>query len=71
MPNSVQREIGGTWEGGPFGPIPDCPSAPKVLQIGVAVDAGFVKVRCFELSGGSGTGGRHEDVFENEKLHPD
>lgn len=44
MPDNVENGIGGTWQGGPFGPVPQCPSSAKVLQIGIAVDAGYVKV---------------------------
>lgn len=44
MPAAVASGVGGTWDRGPFGPAPECPSSRKVFQIGVAVDTGFFKV---------------------------
>lgn len=44
MPSSVEKGVGGTWDEGPFGPIPECPSSARVFQIGVAMDTGYFKV---------------------------
>lgn len=44
MPSAVASGVGGTWDRGPFGPAPECPSSRKVFQIGVAMDTGFFKV---------------------------
>lgn len=44
MPATVASGVGGTWDRGPFGPAPECPSSRKVFQIGVAMDTGFFKV---------------------------
>lgn len=60
MPDEIENGVGATWQGGPFGPVPQCPSSAKVLQMGVAVDAGYLKVstrppacRCPTLSSGA------------------
>jgi len=53
-----RRDLG--WGGGhgdPFGAVPECPSTPRVLQIGIAMDAGMFKVRCVVVSQGKNFSG--------------
>lgn len=45
MPEIVEGGVGAVWDGGPFGPIPGCPSSPRVFQMGIAMDTGYFKVR--------------------------
>lgn len=45
MPATVENGIGGTWEGGPFGRLEECPSSERVFQMGIAMDTGYFKVR--------------------------
>lgn len=55
MPDTVSSGVGGTWDRGPFGPAPECPSSRKVFQIGVAVDTGFFKVSVHPHNGAHST----------------
>lgn len=50
MPKSVENGVGGTWEEGAFGPYPECPSSPRVFQLGFAMDTGYFKVSPSSLS---------------------
>lgn len=40
-----QSDVGWGGERDPFGAVPGCPSTPRVVQIGIAMDAGMFKVR--------------------------
>lgn len=42
---SRESDVGWGGDGDPFGAVPECPSIPRVLQIGIAMDAGMFKVR--------------------------
>lgn len=44
MPAAVGNGVGWGWDRGPFGAWPECPSSPRVLQIGIAMDTGYFKV---------------------------
>lgn len=44
MPAAVGNGVGWGWDRGPFGASPECPSSPRVLQIGIAMDTGYFKV---------------------------
>lgn len=44
MPGTVENGVGATWEEGPFGPLPECPSSARVFQLGIAMDTGYFKV---------------------------
>lgn len=44
MSAAVGNGVGWGWDRGPFGAWPECPSSPRVLQIGIAMDTGYFKV---------------------------
>lgn len=44
MPAVVGNGVGWGLDGGPFNVWPECPSSPRVLQIGIAMDTGYFKV---------------------------
>lgn len=44
MPSAIGNGVGWGWDRGPFGAWPECPSSPRVLQIGIAMDTGYFKV---------------------------
>lgn len=44
MSTAIGNGVGWGWDRGPFGAWPECPSSPRVLQIGIAMDTGYFKV---------------------------